>query len=171
MTKVIAAVVLGAASLGLVAQPTEAAPTTTIFAEVGGALEAHAIAPCMPQDWTSENEVQSAYASSKNAWTQRDRRVRPVMVVGQPCPQPDAFANDVDFMEAFHGVVSINVYKSRQLRKQGIKNYNHISRFVYAYGKLTLIHLGPYPSRELADAFVAAMDDLNARRVSEYKLE
>jgi len=51
-----------------------------------------------------------------------------------------------------------------------MKDYKVISRYVYAYRRLTLIHLGPYPSQELIDAFVAAMDDLNARRVSEYKL-
>src|SRR5262249_5405894 len=98
-------------------------------------------------------------------------RVRLVMVGGQPCPQPDAFANEFDFREAFAGVVSINIYKSTKLRKEGMKDYKVVSRFVYAYGRLTLIHLGPYPSRQLIDAFVAAMDDLNARRVSEYKLD
>ena len=52
-----------------------------------------------------------------------------------------------------------------------MKHYKHISHYVYAYGKVTLIHLGPYPSPELEGAFVAAMKDLNARRVSEYKLD
>jgi hypothetical protein len=74
-------------------------------------------------------------------------------------------------LEAFDGLVAVTVYKNTSLRKQGVKHYKFLSRYVYAYGKLTLIHLGPYPSRELRDAFVAAMYDLNARRVSESKLE
>jgi len=113
VSKGIATIALAAASLCLAAQPAVAAPPTAIFTDVGGALEAHAIAPCVPQDWTSENEVQSAYASSKNAREQRDRRVRLVMVGGQPCPQPDAFANDVDFREAFAGVVRSTSTRAR----------------------------------------------------------
>jgi hypothetical protein len=171
MKKLVASIALGAASLALVAQPAVAAPPTTIFPEVGGALEAHSIAPCEPQDWTSENEIQSAYASSKLAREERDRGVRLVMAAGRPCPEPDAFASETDWREAFNGLVAITVYKTPKLRERGMKHYNHISRFVYAYGRLTLIHLGPYPSRELTNAFVAAMKDLHARRVSEYKLD
>jgi hypothetical protein len=46
ITGIAVALALGAASLGLVAQPAGAAPPTDTFAEVGAALEAYGITPC-----------------------------------------------------------------------------------------------------------------------------
>jgi hypothetical protein len=74
-----------------------AAPPTALFAEVVGALEAHAIAPCEPQDWTAEMRFEgSFYASRRYAREERDRRIRLVMVAGCLCPEREAFASEDD---------------------------------------------------------------------------
>jgi hypothetical protein len=94
VNKLIAIIVLGAASVGLFGQPVVATPPTAVFAEVAAAFEAHGIAPCEPQDWSGEMRFAiSAYASPKYAGEERDRRIRRVVVAGRPCPERDWFAS------------------------------------------------------------------------------
>jgi hypothetical protein len=67
VTKLLATIALGAASLGLVAQPAGAVAPTDTFAEVGAALEAHGITPCETADWSAKiDESDGPFYSVRN---------------------------------------------------------------------------------------------------------
>jgi hypothetical protein len=165
------AVVVAAASLGLLAQPARAAaqPDTT-FQDVGAALQAHGIMAC-ETDWATRSPTQdgSAYLPSgrKEFPEERDRRSRLVVLAPQPCPPLDE-TGDVSGDDADKvALLEVREFKSRtagaSLKKHG-KDYTGTTGVGYVYQGTTLITLNALEPPGMAAAFTAAMKDLHARR-------
>ena len=161
MKKLIATIVLGAASLGLVAQPAGAAGVASakpapkpnvIFIAVGEALAAQGITACETADWTAKVDESDAPFNIKK---ERARRLRLVMAPGRPCPDRAAYGDDeVGWENAHDGLLKVTVYKGTLLPA---KTHGGSPRFTFVYGKHTLISLTALSARELEAPFVAAM--------------
>jgi hypothetical protein len=87
--------------------------------------------------------------------------------ITKPCPPPDETGSVPDFPDVVDGLVTVVVYKDSKARGRGMEKHTDLERFGYTYGKTAIITLGLVTPPQLADAFVAAMEDLKARRVSE----
>ena len=141
--------------------PANKAEPRTIFTAVGTALEGHGITPCETTDWAARyDELDRPFYVRE----ERARRIR-LVNVAQPCPPPDEFGLIPE--DQTEGVVRIIIYKTVKLRDRGVERERDAGRFVYAYDKKTLVVLQLTSRPELEDPFVAAMNDLGARPVSE----
>jgi hypothetical protein len=129
----------------------------TVFTKVGAALEAHAITPCETSDWTARLDAFDR-TTTRRERAQRERLVN----ITKPCPPDEA-----DNPDEIDGHITIVVSKSAKQRKKGVSFHDESNRFGYTYGRSTLILLHNLAPLQLEEAFLAAMTDLQARRVLE----
>jgi hypothetical protein len=117
--------------------------------------------PC--DDWS---KLSKPGARRRGERVARDRLYN----VTKPCPPFDPALGGVpDTPDVVDGLITVVAYKDSKARRRDMETYTGgaRARFGYAYGKSTLITLGLVTPPQLDEAFVAAMDDLKARRVSE----
>jgi hypothetical protein len=137
-----------------------AAPTEPV-AKVSAALEAHGMTPC--DDWARKSPALRGGDRGQRA---SDRLYN----ITKPCPPFDPALGGVpDTPDVVDGLITVVVFKDSKTRRHNLKHWADFQRFAYAYGKTTLITLQLFAPPQLDDAFVAAMEDLGARRVSEQK--
>jgi hypothetical protein len=159
---VLVVVVIVAATAGFA--PAKNADPDRIFTRVGGALVLRGMIPCESSDWTVHIHADDR-KRTRGEQAQRRRTVN----ITKPCPPRDETGVVPDTPDVVDGLVRIVVYKDSNARKRGMDNYTGIdSGFAYTYGKNTLIQLQAVAPPELETAFVAAMKDLKAHRVSEH---
>jgi hypothetical protein len=160
-------VVIVAATAGFA--PAKNADPDRIFTRVGGALVLRGMIACETSDWTVHTDVDDR-TRARGVQAQRRRIVN----VTKPCPPRDETGVVPDTPDVVDGLVTVVVYKDSKARREGMKNTTDNATLRYTYGKNTLIQLQAFapqsPGRVPLDAaFVAAMADLKARRVSEQK--
>jgi hypothetical protein len=158
VTKVLATIALGAASLGLVTQPapawgTAAERTDPAVGAIGGALEAHGIAAC-EAPWDLKQEGGDDTPSRRRG--ERTYRAR-LVVVNRACPAPDESGVVPGGTD---GVVEIVVYKSAEFRRRGAKRFRGDSTIVagYSYGARTLTVLEKPSSPDIANGTITVLE-------------
>jgi hypothetical protein len=119
--------------------------------------------------WVRRVEVESGKFCAQLQEARRKARDR-LYNITKPCPPFDPVLGGVpDTPDVVDGLVTVVVYKDSKARRRGMEKHTDLERFGYTYGRTTLITRSLVTPPQLNEAFVAAMGDLKARRVSEQK--
>jgi hypothetical protein len=161
MSKAVVTIVVGAASLGLVAPPAVAASPVDGFRKVGAALAAHGIQACETPDWSVTSKAQDDLPVSRDGV--RAQRSRLVVLAPQLCPPVHPETGDVSPENAgLVGAIDVFDFKSATALKRHGEDYTEGRGYGYVRNRNVLIQLYAGSPPGVEEAFFAAMNDLRA---------